>query len=393
MSLWYGWGDAADAMSLPPSVAGRLEQAFGVKPGSAPVPSLDRVRLPATTLDAAVRTQLVAAVGQANLRDSDSDRIRHTRGKSTMDLLRLRAGEADDAPDAVVLPGSNDEVAAVLEICARNRVAVVPFGGGTSVVGGLAPARASFAAVIALDLGRLDRLVSVDQVSRIAVLEPGLRGPKADELLAEHGLRLGHFPQSYEYASIGGFAATRSSGQFSAGYGRFDEMVVGLRAATPAGTLEAGRAPRSAAGPDLRQLLLGSEGTLGVITSVAVRVHPVPDEQVVDAWGFDSFLDAVAVLRRLVQDGPVPAMIRLSDEVETMLGAGASAGAACVALLAFEGWSALSPGRVAAQRAAVGEILGTAGARPLPAEIGAEWLRTRYQAPYLRDALLDAGAL
>src|SRR4029434_1399602 len=129
---------------------------------------------------------------------------------------------------------------------------------------------------------RMRRLLAVDPVSMTATLEPGLRGPEAEALLAGHGLTLGHYPQSYAYASIGGFAATRSSGQFSAGYGRFDEMVVGLRAATPTGTIETGRAPRSAAGPDMRQFLLGSEGTLGVITSVSLRVHPVPSSTVVD---------------------------------------------------------------------------------------------------------------
>src|SRR5262249_39772928 len=153
------------------------------------------------------------------------------------------------------------------EACGRHRIAVVPFGGGTSVVGGLNPERLS--ATVALDLDRMARLVSVDPVSRVAVLEPGLPAPDAEARLAEHGMSLGHCPQSYEYASIGGFAATRSSGQFSAGYGRFDDMVVALRVATPAGTIECGRAPRSAAGPDLRQLFLGSEGTLGVITAVS----------------------------------------------------------------------------------------------------------------------------
>ena len=148
------------------------------------------------------------------------------------------------------------------------RIAVVPFGGGTSVVGGLAPDAAAFAAALALDVRRMNALVALDEASRVAVLGPGLRGPEAEALLAQRGYTLGHFPQSFEYATIGGFAATRSSGQASAGYGRFDDLVVALRVATPAGTLELGRAPRSAAGPDLRQLVLGSEGVLGVITAV-----------------------------------------------------------------------------------------------------------------------------
>src|SRR5205823_14110215 len=150
--------------------------------------------------------------------------------------------------------------------------------------------------------------------SRLAVLEPGLRGPEAEALLAERGYTIGHFPQSFEYATVGGFAAARSSGQASAGYGRFDELVLGLRVATPAGTLELGRAPRSAAGPDLRQLILGSEGAFGVVTSLAVQVRPAPAERAYEGWRFGSFLEGVDVLRQLVQDAPLPTVLRLSDE-------------------------------------------------------------------------------
>ena len=130
----------------------------------------------------------------------------------------------------------------------------------------------------------MDALVELDEESRLATLEPGLRGPQAEQLLGEHGYTIGHFPQSYEYATIGGFAATRASGQASAGYGRFDELVMAMRVATPVGTMTLGRAPRSAAGPDLRQLILGSEGALGVITSLTVEVRPAPERRVYDGW-------------------------------------------------------------------------------------------------------------
>jgi alkyldihydroxyacetonephosphate synthase len=349
-------------------------------------PALTDVRLPPGTLSTQALADLRAAVGADHVDTGDEARVRHARGKSTVDLLRLRAADAAGAPDAVVRPGGHDEVLAVLEACGRHRVAVVPFGGGTSVVGGLNPTPLS--ATVALDLGRMARLVSVDPVSRVAVLEPGLRAPDAEAKLAEHGMSLGHYPQSFEYASIGGFAATRSSGQFSAGYGRFDDMVVALRVATPAGTIECGRAPRSAAGPDLRQLFLGSEGTFGVITSVSLRVHPVPETSVVEAWQLPlSFVDAAGVVRRLVQDGPVPTMVRLSDELETMVGSSGAAG--CLAVLAHEG----PPAVVAASRAWAADVLAEAGATALPDAVGEDWRHTRYQAPYLRDALLGTGAL
>ena len=188
-------------------------------------------------------------------------------------------------------------------LCAAHRVAVVPFGGGTSVVGGLVATRRGFAGVVALDLARLNRLISVDTESMVAEMEPGLRAPQAEQLLAGHGLTLGHFPQSYEYATLGGFAAARSSGQASAGYGRFDDMVVGMTVATPRGTLDLGRAPKSAAGPDLRQVILGSEGAFGVITSLRLRVRRAPTRRIYEGWRFDSFAAGSAALRRLAQEG------------------------------------------------------------------------------------------
>ena len=273
--LWSGWGDPAKATPLPDTVIGLLRDLLGVKPRSAEPVGLDDIAVPEGQLEPAVHRALAAAVGgEEHVRTDAETRIRHTRGKSTPDLLRMRQGDVADTPAAVLLPAGHDEVLAVLRACAQHGLPVVPFGGGTSVVGGLAPGRRG--TFVALDLRRMDGLLALDPVSRTATLQPGLRAPQAEALLAEHGFTLGHFPQSYEWATIGGFAATRSSGQASAGYGRFDEMVLGLTLATPEGTVDTGRAPRSAAGPDLRQLVLGSEGAFGIITSVTVRIRPVP---------------------------------------------------------------------------------------------------------------------
>ena len=244
---------------------------------------------PATVLDAALLDGLRSIVGADHVLVDDETRILRTRGKSTPDLLRARAGDLTDAPDAVVRPDGHGEVAAVLAWAAEHRVAVVPFGGGTCVTGGLAARRDGFAGLVSLDLVRMKRLLAVDDVSMTATLQPGLRGPEAEALLAAHGLTLGHYPQSFEHASIGGFAATRSSGQSSAGYGRFDAMVVGLTAATPTGSLDLGSSPANAAGPDLRQLLLGSEGAFGVITSVTLRVRRAPAVTTYDGWRWPSF--------------------------------------------------------------------------------------------------------
>ena len=239
----------------------------------------------------------------------------------------------------------------------------------------------------------MNALVELDEVSRVAVLEPGLRGPDAEALLAEHGYTIGHFPQSFLYATVGGFAAARSSGQSSAGYGRFDELVLGVRMATPVGTLELGRAPRSAAGPDLRQLVLGSEGAFGVITRVSVAVRPVPETRIYQGWRFGSFDAGAAALRALVQDGPRPTVLRLSDEAETGLNLArpdelGSGSGGCLAIVGHEG----ADDEVRSRCAVVQAVLNDAGGA-LDAEAGERWSEGRFSGPYLRDALLDAGAL
>ncbi|WP_199572574.1 FAD-binding oxidoreductase [Streptomyces murinus] len=393
--LWNGWGDPAKAAPLPDSVTGLLRDLLGVKPRSTPALALDDLDLPAPTAGPAALAALAEAVGGAEQVRTDAEsRVRHTRGKSTPDLLRIRTGDVSDVPQAVVLPATHDEVLAVLRVCADHDLAAVPFGGGTSVVGGLAPERGAF---VALDLRRMDALLDLDPVSRTAVLQPGLRAPAAEALLAEQGFTLGHFPQSFEWASIGGFAAARSSGQASAGYGRFDEMVLGLTLATPEGTVETGRAPRSAAGPDLRQLILGSEGAFGVITSVTVRVRPLPETKVYEGWRFASFEEGAAALRKLAQDGPRPTVLRLSDETETLIGLaspdkiGAGLGqsdAGCLAITGYEG----TPEETAYRRERAAAVLTACGGTPLGTESGERWAHGRFSAPYLRDALLDVGA-
>ncbi|MEY9876369.1 alkyldihydroxyacetonephosphate synthase [Streptacidiphilus sp. MAP12-33] len=389
----FRWGDPAHATHLPEAAKETLG-AFGVKqPAQALEPA--QVELPAVAIDAAVLAELGAVVGAEHLSSAHEARLAHTRGWSTPDLLKLRAGDASDAPDAVLYPASHDEVVTLLQLCARHRVAVVPYSGGTSVVGGLAPVREGFAGVVALDLRRLDGMLALDAVSRTATLQAGMRGPAVEAVLGAEGFTLGHFPQSYEGASIGGYAAARSAGQSSAGYGRFDEMVVGLTLATPRGTVVLGTAPKSAAGPDLRQLVLGSEGTLGVITSVTVRVRPRPEVRVFESWRFPDFETGATALRRLVQDGPEPTVLRLSDEAETginladpaaMFGGGPGG---CLAVAGYEGTAA----DVEARRAGATAVLRDAGGELLGTEGGESWRQGRYRAPYLRDPLLDEGVL
>jgi alkyldihydroxyacetonephosphate synthase len=406
--VWWGWRRADERTELPAAVRALLVDGLGFAERLSPPVDLADVRLPPSRLPEPARADLASAIGPEQVLLDRVTRIRHCGGRSTADLLALRAGDAAAAPDAVLTPAGHDEVAAVLAVCAGHRVAVVPYGGGTSVVGALAPPHAGYEAVVALDLRRLNRLLDVDTVSLTATLEPGLSGPAAEALLAEHGLTLGHVPQSWEYATIGGFAATRSSGQASSGYGRFDAVVVGLRVATPIGGWELGRAPASAAGPDLRQLVLGSEGAFGVITAVRVRVRPFPARRRYESWRVDDFATGLAALRALAQRDLLPAVARLSDEVETAAGAASPPGAdgatdgpdgthegagaeapagGCQIVVGYEG----TPERVERQADDVAALLGAQGGRPLGADAGWAWVRGRFHGPRLRDALLDAG--
>lgn len=385
------WGDPARATALPPAAAGLVELAFGLHDRTAVADAAP----PDPVLDPALLEGLRSLLGPAAVLSDDETRRLRTRGKSTPDLLKARSGDLSDAPDVVVRPGSHDEVAAVLAFAVEHHLAVVPFGGGTCVTGGLAARRDGYAGVVSLDLIAMKRLIEVDRVSMTATLEPGLRGPEAEALLAEHGLTLGHYPQSFEYASIGGFAATRSSGQASAGYVRFDSLVVGLTVATPSGRLDLGSAPATAAGPDLRQVILGSEGAFGVITSVTLRVRTRPEVKVYEGWRWPSFVAGAAAMRALAQAGLLPTVLRLSDESETAINLarpdeiGDEAAAGCLMITGYEG----TLEAVAARREAVAPVLAALGGDPADLHVGEAWAQGRFDAPYLRDSMLDVGVL
>jgi alkyldihydroxyacetonephosphate synthase len=397
--VFWGWGEPGAGPSLPDHAAGFLRSELGVEGAvvSRPV-ALEAVRLREPALPGAVRERLA---GIAELRDDPAARVGRCRGKSYLDLLRQRAGDCEDAPDAVVAPASAEEVQAVLYACSEEGVAVVPFGGGTSVVGGLEPLRGRFDALVSLDLGRLEGLESVDERSALAWVRGGTRLPEADQALGRHGFMLGHTPQSYEWATVGGCVATRSAGQSSTGHGRIEENVVALRCATPAGELATLAVPSTAAGPSLKELAIGSEGVLGAITSVGLRVFPVPAARRLEGWAFRGFEEGCEALRALAQDEIAPDVARLSDEAETRmslaLASNSRKGKAmqlalrgrCVLVSGWEG----SEESVAVRRKLAARGLRAAGGFPLGQAPGNAWAATRYAGPHLRDDLLDRGVM
>jgi alkyldihydroxyacetonephosphate synthase len=401
---WWGWGKADHRSQLPEAAVSALSAELGVEPGDAsePVP-LEQVQLPEAH---PVPDNVRRAVGEDAVLSSDEDRIRRAAGRSYPDLIRLRTGRLEHAPDAVLVPADRRQVADALAACAEAGVAIVPYGGGSSVVGGLDALRGDHSAVASLDLSEL-RSVDLNRTSLTARLGPGLRGPDAEAALGDLGTTIGHFPQSFEQATIGGFAATRSAGQASSGYGRFDELVTAIELTSPAGVMRTLEIPHTAAGPSLRELVLGSEGTLGVITEVTCRVRPSPAHRHYEGWIAADWASGKEIIREFAQHHEAPDILRLSDEEETRVSLELGGGegwqkkafdaylslrrrtGGCLIICGWEGEAEA----VRRRRSLAGRRLRDGGAVPLGSTAGRSWEKGRYEGPYLRDELLGMGVM
>ena len=390
-----GWGFEGERFTPSPRLTDWLVEKVGL-PGR---------QWPASPVDLRIAPPRELPVMPCAVSSDPRDRIAHARGQGLPDVLRLRIGSLPATPDAVARPGSVGEVEAVLAICAATQVRVVPWGGGTSVTGGVNAVDDPRPSLV-LELERLNGLTALDEISRLATFGPGTSGPQVEAELGTHGLTLGHFPQSWELATVGGWIATRSSGQESLGYGRIEDMVAGLELVAPSGRLELPALPASAAGPDLRQLVLGSEGRLGVITRATLRVRPRPGGADVTAVMLPDLESGLAAVRDLARSDVGLTMIRLSDgpetEVAMAVGLADSAlgpwvqrylrlrGRGTGSCLLLAGATGDYERRRAVLDAALDTILPY---RPVSLGLspGRHWLRDRFRHPYLRDALLDLG--
>jgi alkyldihydroxyacetonephosphate synthase len=413
---WNGWGRLDESMGFSQARANYLREQLGQRlgfplaPAATPV-TLESVRLPPTKLGPTTLCALRAACGEGSVRTSAFERITHALGKSLPDLLRLRRGEIGAVPEVVVYPSDEDGVAAVLRVAREAHLAVVTFGGGTSVVGGVeARAAPDHSGVLVLDTTRLDALVAIDPVSATATFQAGMDGPTLEAALVTRGRTLGHFPQSFEHSTLGGWIATRSSGQLSNGYGGIEELVVSMRVVTPEGVLRTVSVPRSAAGPDLNALLVGSEGTLGVIVEATVRTSPLPLVHDERGMLFRSFPESLAGVREVVQHGIPLSLLRASDAAETELAqllrrdparrldlgalalrAASRAGYGTGRSVVLYGSGGATPKEAAQPMVEARGRLRLAGGLPLGRAPGRAWRRDRFRTPYLRDWLLDLG--
>jgi alkyldihydroxyacetonephosphate synthase len=325
-------------------------------------------------------------------RQNTYERALHSYGRSYSDIVRAFRGRFDHPPDVVAHPRDEQDVQGVLEWAGDVGAAVIPFGGGTSVVGGVeAAVPGTYAGVVSMNLQRLDRVLEVDRVSSAARIQAGALGPGLESQLGKHGLTLRHFPQSFQFSTLGGWIATRSGGHFATLHTHIDDLVESVRALTPAGVWESRRLPGSGAGISPDRMLIGSEGILGVITEAWVRVRPRPDRRASAAVRFDEFMAGANAVRALSQSGLYPSNCRLIDAAEARM-TGAGAGTKALLVLGFESadhdvepWMSLALECCA-------DHGGTWERRGLSDSVGS-WREAFLRAPYLRDTFVAMGVL
>lgn len=414
---WYGWGREGTAFGHEdkPSLAPFVAEVVGVDLGAPPayVPDLASLDVPAPEHPAALQEALTAAVGAMHVHTDDTDRVVHCYGKSLRDLVRVRAGQFGRLPDLVVYPGDEDEVTAVLAACLDADAVVVPFGGGSNIVGSLEAPIGETRPVVSVDLGRLDRVLEVDDDSRLARVQAGVLGPSMEAQLNAMGWTVGHFPDSFTHSTLGGWIATRSSGMQSDVYGDIGQITKAVRVVGPAGTLATRPVPSEAAGPSVLQMVLGSEGRLGLITEATVQVHRLPEKRVVLGYFFPSFDAGVTAMREIAESEVTPIITRVSDARETRFSfatrrashgvsglvskglqryltvRGWDLDAMCLSFIGYEG----SRAHVAGQRAAVGTIVKRHGGICVGTGPGTLYDQKKFDTPYIRDFLLERGAL
>jgi alkyldihydroxyacetonephosphate synthase len=318
---WWGWGLEGVEFTHEdkPELGPFIKEVLGLEVGrvtSAPIHFKD-LSVPEPWLPDGLRAGLEQAVTAAFVSVDLRDRVAHARGKSLRDLVRQRRGDLPRVPDVVVCPGSEDEVAAVLRAAVTFDAVVIPFGGGSSISGSLEAPATETRPVISVDLVRLDKLLAVDGLSRLARVQAGVFGPHLEEQLGAQGYTFGHFPDSFTHSTLGGWIATRSSGMQSDRYGDIADMTKGLRVVTPSGTLVTRPIPTASTGPSIREMVLGSEGRLGLITEATVHVRRIPESRAILGYLFPTFADGLAAMRDIAAGECSVSVTRVSDAYET----------------------------------------------------------------------------
>jgi alkyldihydroxyacetonephosphate synthase len=414
---WWGWGDEGVAFTHEdkPKLGPFLREALGVdvdRPTNGRL-EFERLDVPAPALPDELRAALAEAVGAEHVSVDPRDRLVHARGKSLRDLVRHRRGELGRLPDVVVRPGDEEQLGAVVRAALAADAVLIAFGGGTNIAGSLEAPAGEARCVVSVDLGRMDRVLEVDAGSRLARVQAGVLGPELERQLAARGWTVGHFPDSFTHSTLGGWIATRSSGMQSDKYGDVADLTRAVRVVTPAGTLATRPVPSTSTGPSVREMVLGSEGRLGIISEATVHVHRVPERRVILGYLLPDWRGAVQAMREIAEGEASPSVTRVSDGPETrfsfatkkpggVLDAATSKAleaflrrrgfdrdAMCLAFVGFEGGAA----HVRAQRLRVARVVRRHGGLGIGRGPGKLYDQKKFDTPYIRDFLLDRGAL
>jgi alkyldihydroxyacetonephosphate synthase len=416
---WWGWGVEGVSFhhenkpAFRPFVINAIDLDVNTAP-AAPM-SLDDLAIPAPLIGDQLLAELSDAVGAENAVQDDLDRIVHTYGKSARDLLRVRAGDLPRVPDVVVYPGNEAEVQLIVDRAVAADAVIIPYGGGSNISGSLHAPEDETRPVISLDLGRLNQVIDIDEDSGLARIQAGAQGPDLEEQLAVRGWTLGHFPDSFTHSTLGGWVATRSSGMQSDKYGDISDIARGMRVVMPGKVLEIRPLPHTSTGPSVREMVLGSEGRLGVITEVTVQVHRIPEVRLILGYLFPSWEAGLAAMQEISTSDAHPSITRVSDAKETAFSfatrkksgrisissliskgmmkvlqrRGWKLDEVCLSFIGYEGGKA----HVARQKAIVKDIVSRHGGIVVGKGPGELYDQKKFDTPYIRDFLLDRGAI
>jgi alkyldihydroxyacetonephosphate synthase len=414
---WWGWGPDSTQFTADdkPGFAPFAREHIGLDANTlnSPPPAFADVHVPQSRAPQELLRALQNELGDDAVSIGDHDRVVHARGKSIRDLILQRRGEFPRIPDVVVRPADEAAVAAAVAVALKLDAVLIAFGGGSSISGSLEPSADESRPVISLDLERLDRVLEIDRDAGLARMQAGILGPALEQQLQAQGFTLGHYPDSFSHSSLGGWIATRSSGMQSDGYGDIADMTKGLRVVTGSGTLVVRPIPSMSTGPSIRELILGSEGRLGVITEASMQVRPLPPQRLILGYLFPGFRAGLQAMQEIAQDDSVQVTVaRVADPAETkfsfamqgqhsLLAKAQSAlfqqylqrrlgwdrSEICLAFLGYEG----SEDHVAAQRKAAGKIVKRHGGVCIGADAGKIYDQKKFDTPYIRDFLLDRG--
>lgn len=415
---WWGWGNEGVGFHWEdkPGFAPFVLQAVGLDLHTAnPVemPSFAKMTVAKSAAPAALLTKLATIVGEGHVTTDDLERVVHVYGKSLRDLVRIRTNQVQRHVDVVVYPADEDEVQKVVDAAVAADAVLIPFGGGSNIAGSLEPRADEKRVVISLDMGRMRQVLDIDEESGLARIQAGAQGPDLEEQLNAKGWTIGHFPDSFTHSTLGGWVATRSSGMQSDKYGDISDIARGMRVVRPGGTLVIRANPSVSNGPSVREMVLGSEGRLGVITEVTAQVHRIPEKRDVYAYFFPNWRAGIAAMQEIAESDAAPTITRISDAPETGFSLATSkerhgfdkfaAGTVLPGLMKAKGWNleeiCLSfigfEGAVShaqRQKKLVDAIVKKHGGMGVGTGPGVLYDQKKFDTPYLRDFLLDRGA-